>query len=103
MAISNVVTATFNRPQSALRYSVTGALFLRADVMNDWRLGKQVIGNRVKVGITQIFEPVLDRFPHGAFDLALLGSGAGAQQFDWTALPRTDCAAYDILRNERAR
>jgi len=57
-------------------------LAIRAHLVNDRRLGEEVIGDRVEVSIAQIFEAVLDRLPHRALDLALLGGGAGPQELD---------------------
>ena len=50
--------------------------------MNDRGLGEEVVGNRLEIAVAQIFETVLDGFPHRALDLALLGRGAGPQELN---------------------
>src|SRR6516164_10929159 len=51
-------------------------------IVNDRRLGEEVVGNRLVIVVAQIFEAVLDGLPHRALDLALLGRSAGLQQLD---------------------
>ena len=50
--------------------------------MDDWRLGKEVIGNRCEVAVAEVFETICDGLPHCALDLALLGCCAGPQELD---------------------
>src|ERR1700749_2007055 len=57
-------------------------LALPGHVVDDWRLGKEVLGNYFKVAAAEIFETIVDGFPHRALDLALLGRGAGSQELD---------------------
>ncbi len=54
-------------------------LALPGHVVDDWRLGKEVIGNCFEVAVAEIFETIVDGLPHRALDLALLGRGAGPQ------------------------
>src|ERR1700730_6329687 len=61
-------------------------LALPGHVVDDWRLGKEVIGNCFEVAVAEIFETIVDGFPHRALDLALLGRGAGSQELDNVAL-----------------
>src|SRR5271169_4819320 len=61
------------------------------DVVNDRRLGEEIVGNRFEIVVPQIFETVLNDLPHRALDLALLGCHAGPQELDQVApLPLTD-------------
>ena len=55
------------------------ALFLWTNVVNDRLLREQIFCDRCAVGLAQIFEAVLNRLPHRAFDPALLRSVAGAE------------------------
>ena len=55
---------------------------LPAYVVDNWRLGKEVIGNCFEIAVAEIFETIVDGFLHRALDLALLGRGAGSQEFD---------------------
>ena len=57
-------------------------LALPGHVVDDWRLGKEVIGNCFEVAVAEIFETIVDGLPHRALDLALLGRGAGSQELD---------------------
>src|ERR1700746_1910400 len=50
--------------------------------MDDWRLGEEVICNCLEVAVAEIFETIIDRLPHRALDLALLGRGAGSQELN---------------------
>src|SRR5438105_13288163 len=55
---------------------------LTACVVDDRRLGKKVIGNRLEVAVAEVFETIIDGLPHRAFDPALLGRHAGFQERD---------------------
>src|SRR6202045_1915997 len=57
-------------------------LALPGHVVDDWRLGKEVIGNFFQVAVGEIFETIVDGLPHRALDLALLGRNAGSQELD---------------------
>ena len=57
-------------------------LALPGHVVDDWRLGKEVIGNCFEVAVAERFETIVDGFPHRALDFALLGRGAGSQELD---------------------
>src|SRR5271167_4524478 len=72
----------------------TMSLALWPHVVNDRGLRKEIVGNRLEVAVAQIFETVLDGFPHRALDLALLGRSAGFQELDDVSLfPLTDAGA----------
>ena len=80
-----------SRFSTQMRGDVSGAridapagvlLALPGHVVDDWRLGKEVIGNCFEVAVAEIFETIVDGFPHRALDLALLGRGAGSQELD---------------------
>src|SRR5271165_4810214 len=61
------------------------------DVVNDRRLGEEIVGNRFEIVVPQIFETVLNDLPHRALDLALLGRRAGPQKLHEVApLPLAD-------------
>jgi len=93
----------WQRPSSPYRAIGRALLALRGHVVNDWRLGKEVIGDCLEVGITQIFEPVLDGLPHRTFHLALLGRGTGLQELDnVTLFPLADPGARTIRRHAHA-
>src|ERR1700680_2708415 len=70
------------RERSGDRCARPSRLALPAHVMDDWRLGEEVIGNCFEVAVAEIFETIVDGLPHRALDLALLGGGAGSQEFD---------------------
>ena len=57
-------------------------LALPGHAVDDWRLGKEVLGNCFEVAVAEIFETIVDGLPHRALDLALLGRGAGSQELD---------------------
>jgi hypothetical protein len=84
----------WQRPSSPYRAIGRALLALWGHVVNDRRLGKEVIGDCLEVGTTQIFEPVLDGLPHRTLHRALLGRGTGLQQLDnVTLFPLADPGA----------
>src|ERR1700756_4286824 len=70
------------RERSGDRCVRPSPLALPGHVVDDWRLSKEVIGNCFEVAVAEIFETIVDGFPHRALDLALLGRGAGSQELD---------------------
>src|SRR5271169_2746922 len=50
------------------------------DVVNDRRLGEEIVGNRFEIVVPQIFETVLNDLPHRALDLALLGASCRSSE-----------------------
>src|SRR3984893_6233555 len=81
------VVEEFSTPSAACeRVAIQGAhpspLALPGQVVDDWWLGKEVIGNRFEIAVAEIFETIVDGLPHRALDLALLGRGAGSQELD---------------------
>src|SRR6516162_127282 len=76
------------------RSSPDPVLMLWHNVVNDRRLGEEVVGNRLEIAVAQIFEAVLDGLPHRTLDPALLGRGAGLQELNnITLFPLADPGA----------